>query len=91
MAPDGGDELEALMESVKAAFQDDDQLISLHEQMMSLTASADGGAWFAVWIAGSKGFVATFGALFAKMFTRSRRMQSDGFLESNRRFDSHRR
>jgi hypothetical protein len=66
MPDDASKELDVLMAATKYAFEDDGELISIHEQIMGLTASADGGAWFAVWIAGAKGFIATVGVLFAK-------------------------
>jgi hypothetical protein len=42
-------ELDLLMADAKAAFQDEGDLVSIHLKMMSLTASADGGAWSVVW------------------------------------------
>ena len=64
MDPYESAELDELMAVAKAVFAQERVLISIRTQIMSLTASAEGGIWSVVWIAIPSGFFGGFGQLW---------------------------
>ena len=57
--------LDQIMAEITTGFAEDSILVAIHEQVMTITASADGGIWSVIWIAIPSGFFGGFGQLWA--------------------------
>lgn len=59
------DQLDPLVQATAAAFAEMGIEVSISEELIALTASADGGALYAILLAGPRGFLVQFAKLFA--------------------------